>query len=202
MRSRGAIGVRGLLASPSIREGAGNAGCLLHPRSRVQWCKELRTRAYRYSRSTPASPAQWVDGLCRALPGDEFLLPPSLPARWRNRSGWTEFATDSLTPATGARTTRFCRTLQRRSSCARCSLTAETALRARIAPDAAVSTASRPAFVTTRDPPLLSRRDSAEIATDLGRMNSGIFLRGRLDDPNQPESVQQIGFFLILSLIA
>src|SRR2546430_12253000 len=28
-------------------------------------------------------------------------------------------------------------------------------------PDAAASTASRPAFVTTRDPPLLSRRDSA-----------------------------------------
>ena len=57
-------------------EGAGNAGCLLHPRSRVQWCKELRTRAYRYSRSTPAFPAQWVDGLCRALPGDEFVLSP------------------------------------------------------------------------------------------------------------------------------
>jgi hypothetical protein len=31
-------------------------------------------------RSTPAFPAQWFDGLCRALPGDEFLLPPSLPA--------------------------------------------------------------------------------------------------------------------------
>ena len=42
--------------------------------------KELRTRAYRYSRNTPAFPAQWVDGLCRALPGDEFVLPPSLPA--------------------------------------------------------------------------------------------------------------------------
>jgi hypothetical protein len=27
-----------------------------------------------------------------------------------DRSGWTEFATDSLTPATDARTTRFCRT--------------------------------------------------------------------------------------------
>jgi hypothetical protein len=25
----------------------------------------------------PAFPAQWFDGLCRALPGDEFLLPPS-----------------------------------------------------------------------------------------------------------------------------
>jgi hypothetical protein len=61
-------------------EGAGNAGCLLHPRSRVQRAEGKRTRAYRYSRSTPAFPAQWFDGLCRALPGDEFVLPPSLPA--------------------------------------------------------------------------------------------------------------------------
>ena len=52
-----------------------------------------------------------------------------------------------------------------------------------LAPDAAASTAFRPAFVTTRDPPLLSRRDSAEIATDLGVKESGIFLRRRLDDP-------------------
>jgi hypothetical protein len=43
-------------------------------------CIEMRTRAYRYSRNTPAFPAQWLFGLCRALPGDEFLLPPSLPA--------------------------------------------------------------------------------------------------------------------------
>ena len=56
-----------------------------------------------------------------------------------------------------------------------------TALRTRFAPDAAASTASRPAFVTTRDPPLLSRRDGAEKATDLGRMGSGIFLREGLD---------------------
>jgi hypothetical protein len=86
-----------------------------------------------------------------------------------------------LTPATGVRTTRFCRTLQRRSSCARRSLTAETALRTRIAPDAAASTASRPAFVTTRDPPLLPGRDGMEITADLGRMKSGIFLREGLD---------------------
>src|SRR5258705_691513 len=43
------------------------------------------------------------------------------------------------------------------------------------------STASRPAFVTTRDPPLLSRRDGAERATDLGAMQSEIFLREGLD---------------------
>src|SRR5713101_6425360 len=30
-----------------------------------------RTRAYRFSRSSPAFPAQWLYGLCRALPGDE-----------------------------------------------------------------------------------------------------------------------------------
>ncbi len=29
------------------KEGAGNAGCALHPRSRVQNCRKLRTRAYR-----------------------------------------------------------------------------------------------------------------------------------------------------------
>jgi hypothetical protein len=41
--------------------------------------KEVRTRAYRSSGEHPAFPAQWFDGLWRALPGDEFLLPPSLP---------------------------------------------------------------------------------------------------------------------------
>jgi hypothetical protein len=30
-------------------------------------CIEMRTRAYRYSRNTPAFPAQWLCGLCRAL---------------------------------------------------------------------------------------------------------------------------------------
>jgi hypothetical protein len=42
--------------------------------------KEKRTRAYRFSGGNPAFPAQWFYGLCRALPGDEFVLSPSLPA--------------------------------------------------------------------------------------------------------------------------
>jgi hypothetical protein len=41
----------------------------------------------------------------------------------RVRSGWTELASADLAPATGVRTTRLCRTHQRRSSCALCSLT-------------------------------------------------------------------------------
>ena len=45
-----------------------------------QMRKQKRTRAYRFSGSIPAFPAQWLYGLCRALPGDEFVLSPSLPA--------------------------------------------------------------------------------------------------------------------------
>jgi hypothetical protein len=36
---------------PRKSEGAGNAGCALHPRSRVQCARELRTRAYRAAES-------------------------------------------------------------------------------------------------------------------------------------------------------
>src|SRR3979490_327739 len=42
--------------------------------------KQRRTRAYRFSGSSPAFPAQWFYGLLRALPGDRAFLPPS-PAK-------------------------------------------------------------------------------------------------------------------------
>ena len=38
---------------------------------------EKRTRAYRFSGGNPTFPAQWLYGLCRDLPGDEFVLSPS-----------------------------------------------------------------------------------------------------------------------------
>ena len=66
------------ISLPSKTEGAGKTGCALHPRSRVQVAREVRTRAYRSSGEHPAFPAQWLYGLCRALPGDEFFwLSPS-----------------------------------------------------------------------------------------------------------------------------
>ena len=40
-------------------EGAGKAGCTLHPRSRAQIDKRKRTRAYRFSGGNPAFPARW-----------------------------------------------------------------------------------------------------------------------------------------------
>src|SRR5206468_11459975 len=66
-------------------EGAGNAGCTLHPRSRVpKMCIKAHT-SIQGSGNTPTSPAHWLYGLLRALPGERALLPPSprgkLPAR-------------------------------------------------------------------------------------------------------------------------
>src|SRR3954447_21518664 len=96
--------------APKNKEGAGDAGCALHPRSRVQLCEKLRTRAYRFSGNTPASPAQWLYGLWRDLPGDEFVFVTVAAGLRPRRSGWIISATGSLTSATDAGTTRSCRT--------------------------------------------------------------------------------------------
>src|SRR5437763_11725940 len=59
-------------------EGAGNAGCALHPRSRVPKVAQLAHTSIQGSGNTPTSPAQWLYGLYRALPGGAGLLSPSL----------------------------------------------------------------------------------------------------------------------------
>src|SRR5881227_2472557 len=51
-------------------EGAGNAGCALHPRSRVPKCVKMAHTSIQGSGNTPTSPAQWLYGLYRALPGE------------------------------------------------------------------------------------------------------------------------------------
>src|SRR5437899_570929 len=58
-------------------EGAGNAGCALHPRSRVPNCAKMAHTSIQGSGNTPTSPAQWLYGLLRALPGGAGLLSPS-----------------------------------------------------------------------------------------------------------------------------
>jgi hypothetical protein len=70
---------------PKEQEGAGKAGCALHPRSRAQNAHSKRTRAYRFSGNTPAFPAQWFYGLLRALPGDRAFLPPSPAGSFASR---------------------------------------------------------------------------------------------------------------------
>jgi hypothetical protein len=107
---------------PPKDEGAGKTGCRPAPMAPVLNIAQAmhRGKTTGEAGNNPAFPAQWVDGLWRALPGDEFVLPPSPRGNWRCidvRSARCIFR-ESLTPATGAGTTRFCRTRRRRSSCA------------------------------------------------------------------------------------
>ena len=59
---------------PSQTEGAGKTGCALHPRSRVRFALSRLHTSIQGSGEHPAFPAQRLYGLCRALPGDEFLV--------------------------------------------------------------------------------------------------------------------------------
>jgi hypothetical protein len=65
-------------AMPSRKQRAQGKPGAHDTRSRAQ----ERTRWTAGAPEHPAFPAQWFIGLCRALPGDEFLLPPSL-TDWR-----------------------------------------------------------------------------------------------------------------------
>src|SRR5438477_4124848 len=55
-------------------EGAGNAGCTLHPRSRVPKMCIMAHTSIQVSGNTPTSPAQWLYGLLRALPGERAFF--------------------------------------------------------------------------------------------------------------------------------
>ena len=62
-----------------------------------------------------------------------------------SKPGWVDDTSANLTPATGARTTRFCRTHQRRSSCAPLIAHGQSPpCDHTCAPNAAASTATRP----------------------------------------------------------
>jgi hypothetical protein len=76
-----------------------------------QSCAFRRTRAYRFSGNTPASPTQWLYGLLRALPGDEFLF-VTVVSRIDGEVHPVEqnITSADLASATDARTTRLRRT--------------------------------------------------------------------------------------------
>jgi len=111
--------------------------------------------------------------------------------RWRiddpPTPGWARQISASLTPATGARTTRLRRTQLRRSSGTLASLTGKPAL---LSPSRARrfrvhrSPAQRP--WRSRYAPLAGR-DGSGSRTDLGFARSGFFFRRGLDRANQLE---------------
>jgi hypothetical protein len=90
--------------------------CLMKKRAQGKpGAHDTRSRAHKNAhggpqvrRNTRPSLRSGFNGLCRALPGDEFVLPPS-PTDLRFIEGLGSTISISLTPATGAGTTRFCR---------------------------------------------------------------------------------------------
>jgi hypothetical protein len=115
-RSRGADSTRGLhqLHPPSQTEGAGKAGCRLHPRS----C----TKSARVTTgSTGSLRLSLRNGLrlIRTLPGDRAFLPPSPSGLTMHpRPGWAGCISAGLDASVGASGPRFRRPrLSRQRSC-------------------------------------------------------------------------------------
>ena len=78
-----------------IEEGAGNAGCPMHPQPCVRYgVVSMHTGIHSGGTGKhPAFPTQWFYGLFRALPGDHRFVDPVIRAtRWRLAN---------LTPASG-----------------------------------------------------------------------------------------------------
>jgi hypothetical protein len=152
---------------PQNVEGAGKAGCALHPRSRVQFVRKKAHTSIQVQRRQSGFPCAVVYGLLRALPGDRAFLPPSL----RNVSckAWRQHR--------GARTTRLRRPPHARSSVAH-----------------SASTASHRNVRDDREPPLIRVR-RARPTPDLPDALSGIFFARGLDDPNHVAIAGEIGFY-------
>src|SRR3981081_3232484 len=93
-------------------------------------------------------------------------------------SGWARNTSADLTPATGARTTRFCRTIQRPSSAAPVvrSRVLELALRSRLRADAAASTASHPNVYDDPDTPLVGDETARFLQVIWGKWEEEYFL--------------------------
>ncbi len=68
-----------VLPPPSIKRAQGRPGAGWHPRSAARVRKRAKEphSSIQVTPEHPAFPAQWVDGLCRALPGAK--LPSGLP---------------------------------------------------------------------------------------------------------------------------
>src|SRR5712671_195398 len=144
------------------KEGVGNAGCPLHPRPRVHLVVVERTRVTTSTPESPDVPARnGFNGFLRALLGDRALLPPSPADMFLSKPGWADLNSANLTPASGRQdhttspsaTTSFVSSPFDRSQAFR-----QPALQPRCAPNAAASTASRPAFVTIAIRPLCGTR--------------------------------------------
>src|SRR6266404_898306 len=148
------------LAAPEIQRAQGMPGAR---RARSLACNVKK--AYEHSHhghtgNRPAFPAQWFYGLLRALPGVRIL---GCHRHWRIKVCQSPVGMTRLRQFS---TSNGCQDHTTSPSASAPFVSApefahgvDPALLIPCAPDGAASTASRPAFVTTRDPPLCVGRD-------------------------------------------
>ncbi len=160
----------------------GNAGCPLHPQPRVHFVLVERTRVTTSTPESPGIPARnGFNGLCRALPGDRALLPPSsreYPA-CPHPVGPTCLP-QNLTPASGRQdhtilpsaATSLVSVLFDRSQ------VFQLALRSHRPQNAAASTASRPYVRDDHDTPLLRGGMRKVVDVIWGRWKQKYFCKG------------------------
>ena len=167
---------------PSRKEGAGNAGCALHPRSRVQ--NAQRKSAHEHTGSAEAIRHSLRNGFtayavlspatnsschrrCRLMAG------PIRLDRYRHRQLGTSNGCRDHTVLPYASAPFVLRAVSAHGS--------RSAQRTLLAPDAAASTASRPNVRDDGQRPSCGDRMERAGRTDLPDKNSKIFLRRRLD---------------------
>jgi hypothetical protein len=127
--------------APQKSKGAGNAGCLSRTHSLMcEWRKHMSLSHYRQA-ETSTFPAQWCDGLLRALPGVHDLL---VTVALRNVS-------QGLTPAQGRQDHTPLPYAKQRSSARTSRLRCLATI------------ALRPTCRDDRDTSLVPRRDAGEI---------------------------------------
>jgi hypothetical protein len=140
---------------PRKTEGAGKAGCPLHPQPRAQSVESTRVRHHRFT-GTPGLP-------CAMVLTVSFALSPVTGLCCHRRLADTSA---NLTPASG-----------------RQDHTTSPSASVPFVSDTATSTASRPASVTIAIRPS-EGWDGYGCKSDLGQARTGIFLRKGLDTPS------------------
>jgi hypothetical protein len=148
-----------------------------------QCAKKMRTRAYRFSGGIRHSLRNGLTAYAALTPATNSSCHRRRRIQRLPEPVRSERATADLAPATGVRSTRFCRTLQRRSSCAPAiAHGVQPALRPPLPfpwrADALASTTSRPTFVTTRDRPSCRNRTAEHRPVICPRCEAEYFLRG------------------------
>jgi hypothetical protein len=152
----------------------------MHPQPGVRWGSEVCTPVF-----TAEAPES--SGITHAMVLTVYgVLSPatnsSCHRRWRidgrSAPGWADLAFADLTPATGARTTRFDRPQHCRSSCAPLSIAHELPRPATsCAHDTVASTASRTYVRDDRDTPLVDEAGCAKTIINFGKPEAKYFSR-------------------------